>query len=88
MMVVVEANGSLALYTGINKVGNILIPGVAPTIMSSSVGPGGVMPRPSTPLDSPYLTSSSHHAGGSLSLTDQVIGTCQGSCQGSTQNLY
>lgn len=82
MMVVVEANGSLALYTGINKVGNILIPGVAPTIMSSSVGPGGVMPRPSTPLDSPYLTSS-HHAGGSLSLTDQVIRSCQGSCQGS-----
>ncbi|XP_030854571.1 anaphase-promoting complex subunit 1 [Strongylocentrotus purpuratus] len=72
MMVVVEANGSLALYTGINKVGNILIPGVAPTIMSSSVGPGGVMPRPSTPLDSPYLTSS-QRAGVSLSLTDQVV---------------
>ncbi|XP_063958903.1 anaphase-promoting complex subunit 1-like isoform X2 [Lytechinus pictus] len=72
MMAVVEANGNLALYTGINKVGNILLPGVAPTIMASSVGPGGTtMPRPSTPLDSPYLTSS-HLTGASPTLNDEV----------------
>ncbi|XP_072170160.1 anaphase-promoting complex subunit 1-like [Diadema setosum] len=71
MMLVLEWNGSLGLYTGTIKVGNVLLAGVAPTVMSSSVGPGGVMPRPSTPLDSPFFTSS--HPPSSHSLTDEVV---------------
>uniref|UniRef100_H3ATJ7 Anaphase-promoting complex subunit 1 n=1 Tax=Latimeria chalumnae TaxID=7897 RepID=H3ATJ7_LATCH len=48
MMLVLESNGNLVLYTGVIRVGKVFIPGLAAPSLTMS----NPMPRPSTPLES------------------------------------
>ncbi|XP_071962250.1 anaphase-promoting complex subunit 1-like [Antedon mediterranea] len=67
MMVLLDTNNSISLYTGLVKIGKVYICGIPPMMSSQSSS----LPRPSTPLDS--TETNAHTVGGARGLADEIV---------------
>ncbi|XP_033102759.1 anaphase-promoting complex subunit 1-like [Anneissia japonica] len=68
MMVLLDTNNSLILYTGLVKIGKVHISGIPPMIASQSSS----LPRPSTPLESSG-SAEPQHASEARGLADEMV---------------
>ncbi|XP_035256642.1 anaphase-promoting complex subunit 1 isoform X2 [Anguilla anguilla] len=66
-MLVLEANGSLVLYTGVSRVSKLFVPGV----LAPSLSLSNPMPHPSTPVDS--VSTPANAASRHISCLDEAV---------------